>query len=858
MQEGCWVLKIRLSGLFSAILVCSLVLSLTEIFSLPASAAEKRFQIAYDFEGSDLYADFNGVKDILSSSVLYGTEGRNGSVGVTARINLNKSIFASRSAGTLSFWFKPEFSEESAPQTVFFAGNESAGAAAFSVIYISSEKRLEAKLSSGDKETVVSVSLESYFNGSGYDWLHVVLSVGEKSSGEDKPENEGANPGKEGYPLTVYLNGKQAGREIGDVPFYDLTPQTAYLGQFNFDDIYITNIELSPDKVILLNSGELISFVAMETSDWNDPSDAKDPFPAEENPVENNDPVPGVTDFTWAGYTFDSGFNVGADLNGKYPAAVNSAKMAVVRSENYDGNTQKAIARREGVVPSSYMTLNRGLLLNSESFSIALRVYRAAPSGYVTGTLFEFSGTGGELVFSPFSQSTSGGADAFFAYGNNPDSLTKENIEDSYTDISNKWTHYCLTYDKSGFVKIYVNGEEKSSFSTGQKLSSLKLSDLKLITNLSSADRGRILIDDVYITTNVLEASDVRKIEYYGVERFTGEVLADPNPEGENSGGVQVDLRPDSTDNLEDAYYETASINGYLGTSFDDSTLIGRDVNNAVSAVIRNASLSEGYVKYGLNLNGVTSYLRYPAGIMDGLEEMTVSLMYKWNGPSSTVGKQKLFDFSSKTSSVATPSAYFYMDMGDGSGGMTFYISDGQNKTIVDTGVKTIGEWQRVTVTLKAGVVRIYINGEEKAKSSTNVNLSAIHPNFCYVGKSGTKGDPLFYGIVDEIYISRQAISKEQIQRLSDEGLSAAVAFGSNQENGFSWDKLLNGLIIAGVCILIILIGAVIAIIAVNFYRRRKENPSLPKKKQSVSNLTSGRSRRRNALSEKEDDSKKR
>ncbi len=801
--------------------VCSLFLSLVLFLSflcfspLTVSAAEKRFQIAYDFESSDLYADFNGTKDILQSSVLYGAEGRNGSVGVKARVNLNKSIFASRSFGTLSFWFKPEYTEEPAPQTVFFAGNEAEGAASLSVTYLSAEKRMEAKLASGEKSTPVSVSLEPYFTGDGYDWIHVVLTVGAEA---------------DGYPLTLYLNGTSAGTATGEIPFSELSPQTAYFGQFSFDDIYITNICLSPEKILLLNKSELISFVAMESSSWEDPEGAEDPFSENDDPQNGSEPVSGVTDFSWAAYTFDSSFYIGRDLNDKYPAAVNAAKIGVVDTANYDGDTGKAIARREGVVPAAYMTLNRGILYQADSFSIALRVHRSSGAGYTTGTVFEFSGTGGKLIFSPFSQSPSGGGDAFFSFGTNPDSLTKENLSDSYADVSNGWTHYCLTYDRSGFVKVYVNGEEKNSFSTGMKLSSLKLSDLKLVTGISGSDKGRVMIDDVYLTTKVLEDSDVRKIEYYGAERFTGEVLADPNPNGGTEVGEgSVDLRPDSTDTLEDGYSETASVNGYVGTTFDDSALIGKDSNGAVSAAIRNASLSEGHIRYGLNLNGMTSYLRYPSGIMDGVNEMTVSIAYKWNGPSSTVGKQKLFDFSTKTSSVSSPSSYMYLDMGDGTSGMTFTVSDGKNKTIVDTGVKTTGEWLRATVTIKNGVIRIYMNGEEKAKSSTNVNLASMHPNFCYIGKSGTKGDPLFYGIVDEIYISHQAITKEQAQRLSSEGVAAAGAFSGEDENGdFSWDQILNRILIVGVCILVVLIGAVIGIIAVNLYRKRKAEPKVP------------------------------
>ena len=64
---------------------------------------------------------------------------------------------------------------------------------------------------------------------------------------------------------------------------------------------------------------------------------------------------------------------------------------------------------------------------------------------------------------------------------------------------------------------------------------------------------------------------------------------------------------------------------------------------------------------------------------------------------------------------------------------------------------------------------------------------------------------------------------------MSSEGVAAAGAFSGEDENGdFSWDQILNRILIVGVCILVVLIGAVIGIIAVNLYRKRKAEPKVP------------------------------
>ena len=99
----------------------------------------------------------------------------------------------------------------------------------------------------------------------------------------------------------------------------------------------------------------------------------------------------------------------------------------------------------------------------------------------------------------------------------------------------------------------------------------------------------------------------------------------------------------DETEQLENQYVEYATIENYIGTTFDDSKLLGRDYNGSVTAAIRNASLKQGYKTYGLALNGLTSYMRYPIGILDDVSEFSISISYYWNGVKSGTGTQKLF-----------------------------------------------------------------------------------------------------------------------------------------------------------------------------------------------------------------------
>ncbi|MBO5036833.1 MAG: hypothetical protein J6D42_07130 [Clostridia bacterium] len=395
--------------------------------------------------------------------------------------------------------------------------------------------------------------------------------------------------------------------------------------------------------------------------------------------------------------------------------------------------------------------------------------------------------------------------------------LSKTNLK----SVNNKWVHYAVTYSTTGEVKIYVNGTLTDTFYTGQPFSSLQITNFKILSGSSSIDPSKYFIDEIYLSSRVLDASDIRKIKTYGISRFTTEVLPDPAPDNSNTETTEpeisdVDLRPDDTDTLEDSYSEKAQIHEFIGTTFDDTSLIGKDYNNSVIAVIRNASLSQGIKNYGLTLDGINSYIRYPIGILDDANELTISICYNWAGNTSSVN-QKLMYFANKESSVAKPKAYMLFDMGNGTDGLSFEISDGSVKTTLVSDTAKTNEWVRVTVTIKDGTAKLYINGALVDSASTSLDPASVASNYNYIGKSGVKGEPLFKGIVDEIYISPIALSAQEIQAFEEYGIEPYIPVGGEidieepQED--LWDSIINGVVIAtGVLIFIIIIVIIVTI----------------------------------------------
>ena len=753
------------------------------IISFDFTAAQKRFSVGYNFDASDSHIDMEKNFSIPSSTPISLTTGRNSGKAAYGGFSIPSRMFLNRSAMSIGFWTKIENYEEYATRDVFFVGKEGGSTAYIKIVFDAIAKEMVFTVYDGSSSRTIRGSVEDYITGSSSEWIHLAITYG---------------PDSGGYSFKAFINGVCIERSVTSTNLVSTSPSYAGFGLVTVDDYYFTNIELSEEKISTLRYSSLLGFLAREKDEWKDPSGAEDPdIPNEGDDDSNVVPI----SFSWLAYTFDTTMDLTHDLNKKNNCAIDVVNVKAVNTEDYRGKTGNAIARAVNSHPEYYLQMHEGLLYAADGFTISAYVYGHDINGStITSTMFDFIGVYGRLTFSPFS--TSGGV---FEYTNNSDISATKSI--GTTNISGKWTHFAFTFNKSGQVTTYVNGKATNTIDTGLSLPELKLYDLKVVTNTAGGESSRVVLDEVYVYSKTMEAVDIRKIHHYGVNAFVTSALPDPET-GEMGNGEtnEEDLRPDSDDILEDAFTTTAIINGYIGTTFDNPNFMGEDYNSSVPSTLRNASLAEGFVKYGLALNGTTSYMRYPLEILDGINELTISMAYNWAGADSKPRNQRLFDFSAKNNSITSPTAYIYLDMGDGTSGISLNLSDGTNSTEVKADVNTIDEWARVTATVKGGTVKLYINDKVVGQASTKVNLSEINPNFCYIGKSAIKGDPLFNGIVDEIYISAQEITSDQIARLSTEGIAPA--------DGSSDDKIKKNSVWSVVitCILVV-IGCVIALV---------------------------------------------
>jgi len=807
---------------------------------LPAipSNAETFYESAYDFDdATNLKWDLSGQHSLIeySFSPIWVESGRDG-LGIASYCSLPYKMFSGLSTLSFALHIKPDSSQAYSKKILYV------GTGSYTDPYISFELSPEGEycVNIYDGNETATVSFVAHYT----DWAHIGFTFSEYSFSLNS--------------LSLYYNGVKMSETITGVDLSLIKGRMVYMDDIHMDNLYVSNGVLSESQMSQLSYMSVRDYFVMNGIDivetqpdsgWIDsdepyipPEDPNDPYDPS-NPGNPSVPVlPGEwvfpeglvpTNYTWLAYNFDGSFNFAKDMNKQVDASVNEFESTLVSIADISSNGGRAISRREAVFPSEYLSLDQGLLFDADEFTIAMKVYRKTDREsksykYSNMNLLEFTGKG-SFIFSPFKTNELGeNASALIIdtekyYGTDPFhvDLTPEKsfnlTKTSLSSVNGRWVNYALTYNSKGVVNVYVNGVLTNTFETGVKLTDLDLTDLKIMTGSVEDDDSRYYIDDIYMASRVLDAADIRRINHYGVSRFVTEVLADPNPE--NSGSepedpqVNIDLRPDSTDELEDGVYETSEINDFIGTTFDNMSLIGADYNNSVFALVRNASLAQGSKNYGLALDGMSSYIRYPLGILDNAEELTVSIAYNWAG-STSGSTHRLFDFSRKESSVSAPTASMYIDMGNGSEGLKFVITDGTSELVLKSEENSANKWVRVSVTIKNGVARLYIDGAEVDSGQTSVTPSKIKPNFNYIGKSGIKGGALFKGTVDEIYISATALTAVELQNIQSYGIEpytqAIVDPVDEPEEIDVWDAIINGVVLTAVVLIVILVIVII------------------------------------------------
>lgn len=766
-----------------------------------------RIHAGYSFAEDSLTADVGGKYPLstktFGASALSPVAGyRDG--GMSGYVTMDNALFSTLDQFSMGFWTRFSAESAKAKNTLFRVNGKNGEAMELSFAFETKRLLLRLRVYDGTRTALCTYDVTDVF-GAEETWCHVAFTYKKASAASS---------------LQLFVNGKITSSSVS-TSYVDLSALQSSAVAFQgvtADELYVTDFALSAAKIGAMMNQALDAFYSLEQKEIDGQQQGGTDTPLlPELPTD-------VYSYSWAAYLFEGSYSAELDYNnGASPATVSSDCTRISSSvlKNAFGH---GFIRNEGTAPAYYLKLQDRLLYGQNSFTFSAWVYRNGKKAPNEECLLFLDGRG-TLRFAPYAVSADGTPSAYLEYTDSRGSVQHSQIGDgALADPLGEWVHYALTVSVDGTILVYVNAQPVATFSSGLNPAALALADCRVVTGASSSDPTRTVVDEIYVAPRVLPVSEIRKVHHYGLARYTSQALPDP---GQSSSGEDTSnpYTPDDTDFAEDAFSKVGMIqNGFIGTTFDDRSALGRDWNEGAEATLTGERLTNGIASYGLSLDGATSFLRYPAGILDGMSELTISLSYNWAGPTGdTQRSQRLFDFSRKSSSVSDPTAYFYLETGLGFNGLKFCISDGISTTTLPYDFSATDTWTRITVTVKQGLISLYLDDTAVATETTPVDLSSICPNFCYIGRSGVKGDPLFKGSVDEIYISNEALPASEVG-LWMNGISAVMSDPSAQESD-TWDTILLITVIAAV---LLLVGVIVLVIVMIVKREKKPKAEIP------------------------------
>lgn len=212
----------------------------------------------------------------------------------------------------------------------------------------------------------------------------------------------------------------------------------------------------------------------------------------------------------------------------------------------------------------------------------------------------------------------------------------------------------------------------------------------------------------------------------------------------------------------EDSEEVSASPGKIVYLKFDESAgTMAYNTWSGVDADLKDGAVwSEGLENNGVLLNGTSnSYVEFPKGFMEGLNDFTISTWVKLDENPTWA---RIFDFGSGTNN------YMFLTPRDNSNKVKFdFTVGGVNQSIYSASTFSVREWHHIAVTLSGSIGVLYIDGKEAGRNENMTispdDLGDTSQN--WIGKSQWP-DPLLKGTIDEFKVYSKALDENAINAI--------------------------------------------------------------------------------------------
>lgn len=190
-------------------------------------------------------------------------------------------------------------------------------------------------------------------------------------------------------------------------------------------------------------------------------------------------------------------------------------------------------------------------------------------------------------------------------------------------------------------------------------------------------------------------------------------------------------------------------------------------LKNPESAECITASNGTGGV---INFKGgsTSAYIEIPQGVLDNLENVTVSSLVNWSG-NNTV--EWLFAFGQDSNKYL----YFTPKHNSDSSARFGIATNGwRNEAAAKAGTLAANEWKLVTTVFSGQekTLKLYVDGELVASRSSNDislrDIKSIEGISGYIGKSFYTGDPYFGGMIADFQVYNDALTASEVENLKE------------------------------------------------------------------------------------------
>lgn len=203
----------------------------------------------------------------------------------------------------------------------------------------------------------------------------------------------------------------------------------------------------------------------------------------------------------------------------------------------------------------------------------------------------------------------------------------------------------------------------------------------------------------------------------------------------------------------------------YVYYKFDEthgSTAADSSGNGYTATLISSARFRAGKYGNGVSLNGTSSYVKIPSGILKDTTDFTVSAWVKLNAVHTW---DRIFDFGGGRS------INMFLTPLSGDGTIRYSITTvgwWDEQRINGTSSPSLGVWHHIAVTLSGTTGTLYVDGVQVGQNNNmTLNPSSLgNLSQNYIGKSQYTEDPYLNGMVDDFKIYDRALSSSEITDL--------------------------------------------------------------------------------------------